>query len=145
MLNPDVEVTEGSVGSLVAFMDRSPAVGLAGAKLVYPDGTLQMSCRTFYTLRTVLLRRTPLGKVFPNARVVREHLMAGLGPRLGAGGGLGARRLHDGPARGLREPGGYGRAVLPVPRGRRLVLQDEEARLEGLLRAVGGDAALPQA
>jgi N-acetylglucosaminyl-diphospho-decaprenol L-rhamnosyltransferase len=75
VLNPDVEVTEGAVGSLAAFMDGNPSVGLAGAKLVYPDGTLQMSCRTFYTLRTVLLRRTPLGKIFPDARVVRDHLM----------------------------------------------------------------------
>ena len=75
VLNPDVEVAEGSVASLLSFMERNPGVGLAGAKLLYPDGTLQMSCRTFYTLPIVLLRRTPLGKLFPKARVVREHLM----------------------------------------------------------------------
>jgi GT2 family glycosyltransferase len=75
VLNPDVEVAEGSVASLVAFMDRNPGVGIASAKLVYPDGSLQMSCRTFYTLPVVLLRRTPLGKLFPNAKLTREHLM----------------------------------------------------------------------
>jgi N-acetylglucosaminyl-diphospho-decaprenol L-rhamnosyltransferase len=75
VLNPDVEVTDGAVAALVSFMDCNPRVGLAAAKLVYPDGTLQMSCRTFYTLPTVLLRRTPLGKLFPDSAIVRRHLM----------------------------------------------------------------------
>ncbi|MFH1220520.1 MAG: glycosyltransferase [Candidatus Eisenbacteria bacterium] len=75
ILNPDIEVTEGSVGHLWSFMQRSAQVGIAGAKLVYPDGSLQMSSRTFYTLKTVLLRRTLLGKIFPNAGAVRDHLM----------------------------------------------------------------------
>jgi N-acetylglucosaminyl-diphospho-decaprenol L-rhamnosyltransferase len=75
ILNPDIEVMEGAVENLWAFMERSPRVGVAGAKLLYPDGSLQMSCRTFYTLRTVLLRRTLLGKLFPDARIVRDHLM----------------------------------------------------------------------
>jgi hypothetical protein len=34
-----------------------------------------MSCRTFYTLPTVLLRRTFLGKIFPNSKLIRNHLM----------------------------------------------------------------------
>ncbi|HVP57342.1 MAG TPA: glycosyltransferase [bacterium] len=75
VLNPDVEVGDRSVASMVAFMERNRDVGIAGAKLLYPDGTLQMSCRTFYTLPIVLLRRTPVGKLFPDARIVREHLM----------------------------------------------------------------------
>jgi GT2 family glycosyltransferase/lipopolysaccharide/colanic/teichoic acid biosynthesis glycosyltransferase len=76
VLNPDIEVSAGSIESMVKFMEDNPDAGITGARLVYPDGTLQPSCRTFYTLPVVLLRRTFLGKVFPNARAVREHLMS---------------------------------------------------------------------
>lgn len=75
ILNPDVEVTEGAIRELWSFMERNPRAGIAGAKLINPGGTLQASCRTFYDLRIVLLRRTLLGKVFPNSKTVRKHLM----------------------------------------------------------------------
>lgn len=76
VLNPDIEVRAGSIENMVEFMESHSDAGIAGARLVYPDGTLQASCRTFYTLPVVLLRRTFLGKLFPNAKAVRDHLMA---------------------------------------------------------------------
>lgn len=75
ILNPDIEVQENSIDRLLEFMDRTPDAGIAGSKLIYPDGTLQHSCRSFYTIRTLLLRRTFLGRLFPNARALRKHLM----------------------------------------------------------------------
>ncbi len=75
VLNPDIEVREGSIENMARFMESHADAGIAGARLVYPDGTLQPSCRTFYTLPVVLLRRTFLGKLFPGARAVRDHLM----------------------------------------------------------------------
>ena len=75
VLNPDIEVSKGSIENLLAFMESHADAGIAGSRLVYPDGTLQASCRTFYTLPVVLLRRTFLGRLFPNAGAVREHLM----------------------------------------------------------------------
>ncbi len=75
IFNPDIEVREGSIESLLGFMETHPDAGIAGSRLLYPDGTLQYSCRTFYTVPVVLLRRTLLGRIFPNARTVREHLM----------------------------------------------------------------------
>lgn len=75
VLNPDIVVGEGSIDRLLAFMDRTGDAGIAGAKLVYPDGRLQYSCRSFYTLRALLLRRTFLGKLFPRARAIRDHLL----------------------------------------------------------------------
>lgn len=75
IINPDIECTDKAFANLWAFMEANPDVGIAGGKLLNPDGTLQMSCRTFYTLPIVLLRRTFLGKLFPNSSVVREHLM----------------------------------------------------------------------
>ena len=76
ILNPDIVVGEDSVDALVRFMDDKPDAGIAGSKLVFPDGTIQPSCRAFYTIRALFLRRTFLGKLFPRARVLREHLMS---------------------------------------------------------------------
>jgi GT2 family glycosyltransferase/lipopolysaccharide/colanic/teichoic acid biosynthesis glycosyltransferase len=76
ILNPDVFVTSGALDTLVRAMDDDPRIGIAGPKLLNPDGTLQYSCRSFYTIKTLLLRRTFLGKLFPNHRVLKEHLMS---------------------------------------------------------------------
>jgi N-acetylglucosaminyl-diphospho-decaprenol L-rhamnosyltransferase len=40
-LNPDAELTGGCLETAVRYMDDNPAVGLAGTKVVYPDGSLQ--------------------------------------------------------------------------------------------------------
>lgn len=75
ILNPDIVVGERSIDRLVDFLERTPDAGIAASKLVYPDGRLQPSCRRFYNFTVLLLRRTFLGKLFPNARLLREHLM----------------------------------------------------------------------
>lgn len=75
ILNPDIEVQPGAIDALARHMDENPSTGIAGGKLLNPDGTLQYSCRTFYTLSTLLHRRTPLGRLFPDSRIVRDHLM----------------------------------------------------------------------
>ena len=75
ILNPDVETGAGAIRALWEFMEKTPDAGIAGCKLLNPDGTLQMSCRTFYTIPLVLLRRTFLARLFPDSRLVREHLM----------------------------------------------------------------------
>lgn len=76
ILNPDIEVRPGAVNAMLDFMACTPDAGIVGGKLLNPDGTLQYSCRTFYTLPTILLRRTPLGKLFPHSSIVTRHLMA---------------------------------------------------------------------
>lgn len=75
ILNPDTVVRRGAVQRLVDFMEETPDAGIVGPRLVFHDGSVQLSCRRFYTFRVLLLRRTPLGKLFPNARAVRDHLM----------------------------------------------------------------------
>ncbi len=75
LLNPDIEVRPGAIDALVTFMDTTPDVGITGGKLFYPDGALQYSCRTFFTLPVILYRRTFLGKLFPNSSVLKRHLM----------------------------------------------------------------------
>lgn len=75
ILNPDIVVLPGALDALLDFADRHPRAGLIGPQLLNEDGTVQESCRRFYTLKTLLLRRTLLGKLFPDSRTVARHLM----------------------------------------------------------------------
>ena len=75
VLNPDIVLREGAIDALLQFMDTHPDAGLAGAKLLNTDGSLQHSCRGFYTPATLVMRRTILGRLFPRSRVIRRHLM----------------------------------------------------------------------
>jgi len=79
VLNPDVRAHPGAIPSLVGFMNANPDTALVGPRLLNPDGSLQFSARRFYTLKTLLLRRTPLGRIFPNHTILRDHLMADWG------------------------------------------------------------------
>lgn len=65
ILNPDTLIRRGAIKSLYDLMERTPDAGVAGPKLLNPDGTLQYSCLRFPTLFTPLLRRTFLGVFFP--------------------------------------------------------------------------------
>ncbi len=75
ILNPDIVVQPGALDRLLEFADRHPRAGMVGPQLLNEDGSLQHSCRRFYTLKTLLLRRTFLGRIFPNSETVRRHLM----------------------------------------------------------------------
>mgnify|MGYP001139556611 CR=1 FL=1 len=75
VLNPDIDTAPGALDLLVDFLEAHPETGIAAPKLLNADGTLQHSCRRFYTLRTILLRRTFLGRLFPNSEILRRHLM----------------------------------------------------------------------
>lgn len=76
VLNPDTEVLPAALQRLVAFMDEHPRVGLCGAQLVFPDGSIQPSCRRFPTAASVLARRTPLRSFLRNSALNARHLMA---------------------------------------------------------------------
>ena len=53
-LNPDTELLEGTLGTLVARMDAEPAIGLAGVRQVTADGRLHPTIRAFPTVRRAL-------------------------------------------------------------------------------------------
>jgi len=74
-LNPDTEVLKGSIEKMIGFLESNPDVGVVGPKLVYPDGSLQLSCRKFYTLRAILMRRLPFTSRLFNRKILLDHLM----------------------------------------------------------------------
>ncbi len=75
ILNPDVAIMNNSIDVLYQFMEQHPEVGLAGPRLINPDGTTQASCRTFPTPQIVIYRRTPLGKLPTPKKMLKRHLM----------------------------------------------------------------------
>ncbi len=76
ILNPDTIVTEGALDALVDFMDRNPDTGIAGAKLLNFNGSIQYSCRRFPTIFSVFFGRQSIFiKFLPYNRVSRKYLM----------------------------------------------------------------------
>ena len=75
LLNPDVRVEPQALQVLLQTIQADLKAGIVLPKLKYPDGTLQYSCRRFYSYQTLLMRRGPWKNRFANHRLVRQHLM----------------------------------------------------------------------
>jgi len=75
ILNPDIVLKEDTINKLLQFAHSEETFGVIAPKLLNPDGSLQESCRAFYSLKTIILRRTILGKIFPNTDTLKKHLM----------------------------------------------------------------------
>lgn len=75
LLNADTLVQPGVLGELVRFMDEHPQVGLAGPKLLNPDGTLQHSAHCFSTVPILLMRGLYLDKVLWKTPFMRAYMM----------------------------------------------------------------------
>ncbi|MEA3403316.1 MAG: glycosyltransferase family 2 protein [Armatimonadota bacterium] len=76
VLNPDTVLEPDALEKLVAVADAHPQAGIVAPKLVYPDGSLQHSCRRFPTITAAVFRNTLLGRVFPNATAASRYIMA---------------------------------------------------------------------
>lgn len=77
LLNPDSEVQTGALSAIVHFGDQNPKVGIFGPKILYPDGSLQYSCRGFPTVAAGFFRNTILTKYFPHNSYIFDYLMLG--------------------------------------------------------------------
>jgi hypothetical protein len=66
--NPDAIPAPGAVAVLRDFMASHPRCGVAGPRMVFPDGSWQPSRRRFPTVTGTLVRRTPLRLVVPQTR-----------------------------------------------------------------------------
>lgn len=75
-LDSDALLTPNALPAMVEAMDEHPQWGLIGPRLVYPDGTLQLSCRRFPPRLLPLMRRPPLSWLLEDSRPVQRHLMA---------------------------------------------------------------------
>ena len=65
LLNPDTEVHDGALDRCVSFLDSNPEVGIVGARVNNPDGTLQRACRrSIPTPKIAFFRLSGLGKIW---------------------------------------------------------------------------------
>jgi GT2 family glycosyltransferase len=78
--NPDAVPEPDAVAVLRDFMDEHPRCGVAGPRLVDPDGSWQPSRRRFPTIGGTLVRRTPLRFAFRPLRRQRRHYLLGERP-----------------------------------------------------------------
>lgn len=75
-LNPDTVVGEGTLEACVAELDRDPAVGMVGCRLMYPDGRAQYEgARRDYRLRHLLYEALYLQEIFPSSRIFAHQLI----------------------------------------------------------------------
>jgi N-acetylglucosaminyl-diphospho-decaprenol L-rhamnosyltransferase len=73
--NPDAVPEVGCIAALGQFADAHPRCGIAGPKMLNPDGSLQASRRSFPTIGGTLVRRTPLRSLFPPLRWQKRHYL----------------------------------------------------------------------
>lgn len=75
IMNPDIIIWDNALRRLVDFMEAHPQVGLAGPRLLSPDGSLQYFCYRWPTPAVLLYRRTPLGRFSFARRAINHYLM----------------------------------------------------------------------
>ena len=67
LLNPDTLVASGALQALVDFLDKHPEAGAAGARMLKPDGSLQISSHPRPTLSREFWRLFHLDDLLPFA------------------------------------------------------------------------------
>jgi GT2 family glycosyltransferase len=77
VLNPDVILLPSTVPRLMQFITSHPEAGIAGPRLLDPNGTVQGSARRDPSAWTALFGRSaPLTRLFPNNPVTQRELPA---------------------------------------------------------------------
>lgn len=76
VLNPDTEFVAGQnfLRKFYDYMEANPKIGIAGPKVVYPDGSLQYSCYRFPSFWQPVFSRTKWGRT-GRGKETSEHFM----------------------------------------------------------------------
>ncbi len=76
LLNPDTELPSQALAQMTQFMDEHPEIGIAGPKLVLPDGSLDRACRRgFPTPLVSFYHFSGLAKLFPKNKQFGRYNM----------------------------------------------------------------------
>jgi len=74
LINPDAIVKEDTLKKMLEFFDKTPQVGIAGCKVLNPDGSLQFACRrSFPGPWTSFTKIMGLSKLFPKSRLFARY------------------------------------------------------------------------
>ncbi len=81
LLNPDTELPPDALQNMVSFIDDHPDAGIAGPKLVLPDGSLDLACRRSLPTPAISASRlTGLSRLFPRSRRFGQYNLTYLDP-----------------------------------------------------------------
>ncbi|MBI2485129.1 glycosyltransferase family 2 protein [Candidatus Uhrbacteria bacterium] len=72
LLNPDIELTDDSLATLLGHLNQDTEVGIAGVRLSNPDGSPQPSVRAFPTPLNQLVVLLKLPHLFP--KILKHYL-----------------------------------------------------------------------
>jgi GT2 family glycosyltransferase len=75
LLNSDTELRPGALLALASYLERWPAVAVAGPRLVNPDGSLQPSCYPAPTPLHVFLEESTAGRMVRFVPWLRERYL----------------------------------------------------------------------
>ena len=74
LLNPDTLVREDTFEKMIKFLKNNREVGLAGCKVLNPDGTLQLPCRRSFPKPWVSFTKViGLSKLFPKSKLFAKY------------------------------------------------------------------------
>jgi len=74
LVNPDTLIREDTLEKMISFFETNPDAGLAGCKILNPDGSLQLACRrSFPGPWTSFCKVTGLSTLFPNSRLFARY------------------------------------------------------------------------
>jgi GT2 family glycosyltransferase len=74
LLNPDTEVLDGALETMVAYADQHPQVGVVGPQLLSADGAVQPSRYRFPTVATAIFESTWLQPYAPRRVLSRYYV-----------------------------------------------------------------------
>jgi len=69
-LNPDTVLKPDTLNIMVEFLDKNPDVAAAAPRLLNPDGSRQLSIRSFPTFSSVLWEMTGLPRLLPGCKAI---------------------------------------------------------------------------
>lgn len=74
MINPDTIIGEDTIDKMIGFFEMNPEAGLAGCKILNPDGSLQLACRrSFPGPWTSFCKVTGLSNLFPKSKLFARY------------------------------------------------------------------------
>lgn len=75
LLNSDTVLMPDSLSVLLKYIDKNGRIGMCAPQLLYPDGSIQPSCRGFVNLWTHFCDMFGLDKLFPNSELFAKSEM----------------------------------------------------------------------
>ncbi len=74
LINPDTIVREDTLSEMIRFLEKTPDAGMAGCKVLNPDGTLQLPCRRSFPGPWVSFTKiSGLSQLFPKSKIFAKY------------------------------------------------------------------------